>query len=261
MSILLNSERREAIAQRLARGDRVLAADLAQEFATSEDTIRRDLRALAAAGLCRRVYGGALPVPPGGGPVSARAQVAPDAKAALGAALAGLVLPGMTVFLDAGSTVLAAARAITAEGVTLVTHAPLIAAALAERSEISLVVLGGRIDPIVGAAVGARALAEAEGLRPDLALLGACGLDPDAGLTAHSVEDAAFKRRLASASAMVAVAADRIKIGTAAAFAVIGTDACDVLALEASTPTDLLARFRAAGPRVLEVETNGRAGA
>ena len=54
---------------------------------------------------------------------------------------------------------------------------------------------------------------------------------------------------------------DRIKIGTAAAFPVIDTDACDVLALEASTPRDLLARFRAAGPRVLEVGTDERAGA
>ena len=258
MSAYLNSERRDAIAERLARGDRVLATDLAREFETSEDTIRRDLRALAAAGLCRRVYGGALPLAPGAGPVSARAEVAVDAKAALGAALAGLVSPGMTVFLDAGSTVLAAARAITAERLTLVTHAPLIGAALAERPGVALVMLGGRVDPLVGAAVGARALAEAEGLRPDLALLGACGLDPEAGVTAHSVEDAAFKRRLASASAAVAVAADRDKIGTAAAFPVIGTDACDVLALEASTPADVLARFRAAGPRVLEVETGGR---
>lgn len=258
MSVYLNSERRETIAERLARGDRVLAADLAREFAASEDTIRRDLRALAAAGLCRRVYGGALPVAPGAGPVSARAGVAADAKAALGAALAGLVAPGMTVFLDAGGTTLAAARAIAAAGVTIITHAPLIAAALVERPGITLVLLGGRVDPVVGASVGARALAEAEGLRPDLALLGACGLDPEAGVTAHSVEDAAFKRRLASASASVAVAADRQKLGTAAAFPVIGVDACDVLALEASTPGDLLARFRAAGPRVLEVETDGR---
>ena len=30
----------------------------------SEDSIRRDLRELAAAGLCQRVYGGALPASP-----------------------------------------------------------------------------------------------------------------------------------------------------------------------------------------------------
>ena len=38
----------------------------------------------------------------------------------------------MTVFLDAGSTNLACARPISARDVTLVTHAPAIAAAVAE---------------------------------------------------------------------------------------------------------------------------------
>jgi hypothetical protein len=47
---------------------RLLAASLAEAFATWEDTIRRDLRDLAGRGLCRRVYGGALPVSPASNP-------------------------------------------------------------------------------------------------------------------------------------------------------------------------------------------------
>ncbi|WP_271025209.1 DeoR family transcriptional regulator [Rhizobium sp. RCAM05973] len=39
----------------------IVAASLAVEFNVSEDAVRRDLRALAAEGKCRRVYGGALP--------------------------------------------------------------------------------------------------------------------------------------------------------------------------------------------------------
>ena len=59
---LLLRQRQSLIAQRLEVADRVIAADLAAEFNVSEDTIRRDLREMAAAGLCERVYGGALPV-------------------------------------------------------------------------------------------------------------------------------------------------------------------------------------------------------
>ena len=55
--------RRDLIADRLANGLAVVATELAGEFAVSEDAIRRDLRALAAEGRCRRVYGGALPLP------------------------------------------------------------------------------------------------------------------------------------------------------------------------------------------------------
>src|SRR6478735_6020449 len=103
VSNLLTSERMADIEARLARDGRVVAAELALVYATSEDTIRRDLRALAAEGRCRRVYGGALPSTPAVGNVSARARIAPEAKAALGAAMARLVEPGMCVFIDAGS--------------------------------------------------------------------------------------------------------------------------------------------------------------
>ena len=61
MTDLLLRERQGIIRKRLAEEGRVIAADLAQEFRISEDTIRRDLREMAAAGFCRRVYGGALP--------------------------------------------------------------------------------------------------------------------------------------------------------------------------------------------------------
>ena len=59
----LPEERLRLIMERLAQEGRVVALDLARQFKTSEDTVRRDLRELAAAGLCRRVYGGALPLP------------------------------------------------------------------------------------------------------------------------------------------------------------------------------------------------------
>lgn len=254
MPPLLTSERQADIEARLALHGRVVAAELARLYDTSEDTIRRDLRALAAAGRCQRVYGGALPPTPARGPVSARARLAPAAKAALGAALAGLVEPGMTVFLDAGSTTLACAERLTTAA-TVVTHAPAIAAALVENPAVRLVTIGGEIDREVGAATGAGALAAIEALRPDLLLLGACGVDAEAGITAQRLEDATMKRALAARAGRVAAAADLGKLGTAAAFGVIDLAAVDVLAIEAATPAELRARLAARGPKILDVET------
>ncbi|KTQ76027.1 DeoR faimly transcriptional regulator, partial [Aureimonas ureilytica] len=57
----MTPERHGRIRERLSLEGRVLASELARDFGVSEDTIRRDLRELASAGLCRRVYGGALP--------------------------------------------------------------------------------------------------------------------------------------------------------------------------------------------------------
>ena len=255
MSSYLTTERLADIEARLARDGRVVAAELARIYATSEDTIRRDLRALAAEGRCLRVYGGALPATPSRGTLSARAKIAPQAKAALGAALARLVEPGMTVFIDAGTTTLACAQRLSAPGATVVTHAPSIAAALAENETVRLVTIGGQVDRQVGAALGGGVLAAVEAIRPDLFLLGACGIDADAGITAHSLDDAALKRAVAARAGRVAVAADRSKLGTAAPFAVIDLSACDLLLIEAATPAEVRARFAARGPAIIDVET------
>ena len=56
--------RKIEIESRLLRGLPVNATALAKEFLVSEDAIRRDLRALAAEGKCKRVYGGGLPISP-----------------------------------------------------------------------------------------------------------------------------------------------------------------------------------------------------
>jgi predicted ArsR family transcriptional regulator len=54
LSNYLPTERLADIEARLARDGKVVAAELARIYETSEDTIRRDLRALAAEGRCRR---------------------------------------------------------------------------------------------------------------------------------------------------------------------------------------------------------------
>src|SRR5580693_4237124 len=88
---MLPAERQKRILARIQRDGRVVAADLAEEFRTSDDTIRRDLRDFAAQGLCQRVYGGALAISPASGPSAGRSQEASARKAALGAALAALI--------------------------------------------------------------------------------------------------------------------------------------------------------------------------
>jgi DeoR/GlpR family transcriptional regulator of sugar metabolism len=75
MHDLLPVSRRELIADWLDAGIPAVASVLAEEFQLSEDAIRRDLRALAAEGRCKRVYGGALPVSPAAGSLAERVPV------------------------------------------------------------------------------------------------------------------------------------------------------------------------------------------
>ena len=234
---LLPEERQRLILERLARDGRVVARELAQQFSTSEDTIRRDLRELAAAGRCRRVYGGALPLSPASSSLAARVALMPARKQALGEALARLLPERQTLFVDAGSTNLAALRALP-EGLrlTIVTNAPALAAEVAGRLSLQVILIGGLVDPRSGSAFGARALRDIAELRPDVYLLGACALDAAAGIAAFGCDEAEFKRALVAQSRRVICAATNDKLGTSAPFGVAPLRALSDLVIEADAP-------------------------
>ena len=63
----------------LARDGKLVASRLVEELGVSEDTVRRDLRELAAQGLVQRVHGGALQPAPQQGSFSSRRAMSADA--------------------------------------------------------------------------------------------------------------------------------------------------------------------------------------
>lgn len=250
-STLLLKQRQTLIQQQLQADGRVLALDLARQLDVSEDTIRRDLREMAAAGLCQRVYGGALPMAPDGGTLAQRKHESPERKANLAQAAVTLVRAGQVLFIDAGSTNLAIASALPKLALTVITNAPSIAMALMERSEIELIIAGGRVDRRAGASLGPQALRTVERMRPDLCFLGACGADVDAGVTAFNYDEAEFKRSIAGASKAVVVAATSDKLGTAAPFGVLATGLLQHLVLEADADAVHANAFEQLGVHVL----------
>lgn len=252
MNELLMQERQSAISRKLQTHGRVLAATLAVEFGVSEDTVRRDLREMAAAGLCERVYGGALPVSSAGGSMKHRMGVASDRKRALALAAVSQIAPGSMVFFDAGSTNLAIAAALPPDmTLTAATNAPAIAAALIEKPAISVILIGGMIDRQVGGALGAKAMRDMETLSPDLCILGACGIDLATGVTTFGFEDAEFKRFATSRSRKVMVAVTSEKFGTAAPHAVLPVAHCECLVVERDVEPDVLAQYRDRGCRTI----------
>lgn len=252
MELLLH-ERQARIQALLEHSGRVLAVELAEQFGVSEDTIRRDLREMASAGLCKRVYGGALKSVSSAMPLAERDTERAEAKMALAEVLAQLIKPGMTVFLDASSVNTALARLLVNRGDALcvVTNTPSIAVILLQAPDIELVMIGGPIDRRVSAAIGVRALRDAQLLRPDLCVLGACGISAETGVTALQFEDAEFKRVLVERSHAVALAVTNEKLGTVAAHDVASLEELHVMAVEHDASKEMLAPFMASGLKVL----------
>ena len=255
----LREERQRLILERLESDGRVVALQLARDFGTSEDTIRRDLRELAAAGRCQRVYGGALPrLSPS--PLDQRIQtMAPD-KQVLGQRLARLLPQDQVVFVDAGATNLAAIRALAPGFVaTLITHAPAIAAEAITHEGIQVVTIGGALDRSVGAALGGGPLREISDLRPDVFLLGCCALDVQAGIGCFGFGDAEIKRALIERSRRVMTAVTNDKLITSAPFIVAPVDCLADVVLEADAPVDIADGLRQRGITVHGIdEENAR---
>ena len=101
---MLAAQRKDLILATLRTEGRVVAKELAAELELSEDTIRRDLRELAADGRLHRVHGGALPASPAVADFTVRTGIRQDAKVEVGRLAAGLVRPGQTVAVDGGTT-------------------------------------------------------------------------------------------------------------------------------------------------------------
>ncbi|MBE1494853.1 DeoR/GlpR family transcriptional regulator of sugar metabolism [Amycolatopsis lexingtonensis] len=219
---MLVGERRELLLARLAAEGKVLAKDVAAELGVSEDSIRRDLRDLAAAGLCQRVYGGALPVSPAVADYGSRAAIAVDRKDRVAAVAAGLVRPGATVILDGGTTTLAVANALPRDlEATVVTHSPTVAVALLDHPGVEVFLLGGRLFRHSAVTCGAAAAEAAQAISADVFLLGVTGVHPEAGLTTGDADEAAMKRTLARRAADTYVLASAEKLGTASRFTVL----------------------------------------
>jgi len=243
------AERQKRILEQLTSKGRVLATDLAREFSASEDKIRRDLRDLAAQGLCQRVYGGALAMSSASGSAAERGDQALDRKHALGVAFGELVHRDQFLFVDTGSTNLFAVRSLP-NGVTVATHDPKIAASLVGRSGVDLIMIGGWIDPHIGAAVGGQALRGVIDLRPDLLLLGVCALNAEVGISVFDIEDAEMKRTLIQGAGSVAVAVLNEKLGVGAPYRVGAADLISDLVVEADAPQEPVLALAARGVRI-----------
>jgi len=222
---MLAAARKDLLLERLRREGRIVAKDVAAELGISEDSIRRDLRELDAAGLAVRVYGGALLASPAVADYAARTAVSPESKRRVAAAAVALIPPGATVILDGGTTTLAMVDVLPKSfPCTVVTHSPTIAAALLNH-EAEVFLIGGRLFKHSAVACGAAAVEAANQISADLFFLGVTGVHHTAGLTTGDGDEAAMKRALASRAAETYVLGSDEKIGAASRYTVLPLDA------------------------------------
>jgi DeoR/GlpR family transcriptional regulator of sugar metabolism len=248
----LPQHRREAIAARLRDGASVSASALAREFEVSEDAIRRDLREMAAAGLCQRVYGGALPVSKANVPIQVRSKQAVERKQALARAALGLIRPGDTLFIDNGSTNTELAALLPDDQrLKVITNSLSVGLAVMTKPGVELYVIGGRVDPDLGGVVGVRAVAELRQFRADLCVLGTCAVSVAHGLAGFDIDDVDFKSAALAISGAAVTLVTNDKLETTAPHVIAPIAGIDHLVLEHDAPAALVKALGTAGPSIL----------
>jgi DeoR family fructose operon transcriptional repressor len=227
---VLPAERYERINRALQVAHVVSTEDLARSLAVSIETVRRDLVLLDKQGQLRRVHGGAASTSQdllGEEPsFTDRSTGRHAAKAAIGRAAADLVRPGQTVVLDIGTTALEVARALplSFRG-TVATCSLLVAAELAGRPNVDVLVSGGRVRAGDLACSNSQALTFFSDLHADIAFLGTGGVSLDAGVTDFHIDEVATRRLILANSTLSFALAHAEKLGVTAPHRVCGLDA------------------------------------
>jgi DeoR/GlpR family transcriptional regulator of sugar metabolism len=251
----LTTERREAILRLLGDEGRLLASELAPRLGVSLDTVRRDLDELAASGALRRVRGGALPPSPSSPRFVDRTEEDVDEKRAIAdAAIERLIEPGMVIAFGGGTTVREVARRLPDDlRATVITIAPDVAVALLDHPNLEVVLLGGPVNQETRTVVGVEAIEALQSVRPDLLLLGACSLDPEAGVTVLHREEALVARAMLRSSGKAAVLTASGKLRSAGPYVVGTATEIDMLITDKDAPGDDVALFEEMGVDVVQV--------
>ena len=242
---MLTQQRKDYILDILKRDGRIVAKNVAQELALSEDTIRRDLRDLAKSGLLQRVHGGALPASAATADLSQRQDISTDEKIAIGKTAAAMVQPGQVVILDGGTTTTWLARHLPQSlNATIVTHSPAIAMELLNHPHIEVILIGGKFFKHSAVTVGAAALEALSHIRADTFFMGATGIHPEVGITTGDVEEAYMKKMLSQHSGETILLASKEKIGVASAYVIMPANDINAMVVNRATPEDTLQHYR-----------------
>lgn len=248
---LLTLERQERIKQLLEQRGTLTVAEISDAFEVSEATVRRDLTALAAQNMIRRVHGGAMrahPVATSEVPIMQRQEQNAEIKRRIGQAAAQLIADGETVLLIGGSTGIAVARELGGHSnLTIVTDSLLVANELMRQGNHKVILLGGMIAAAEFAVRGTLARLILSELQVDKVILGTKAISAQRGLSAESAEEAELLRAFIHAGHHVILVTDSSKFHQSALVRVAPIEAIHTLVTDTGIPSDALEIFQERG--------------
>jgi DeoR family transcriptional regulator, aga operon transcriptional repressor len=251
--VMLNEERRRAILEVLTSQGRVLVTELAEQFETSQVTIRKDLEVLHEQRQLHRTHGGALPARDGAledPTLREKEQLHRKDKIHIATAAARMVKEGQVVILDSGTTTTAIARALrNFSNLTIITNALNIAAELAGTS-MDVILTGGTLRKNSFSLVGPIAEETLSHLSADLLFLGVDGFDVQYGLSTPNLLESKVNRVMVEISKRTVAVCDSSKFGRRSLSLIVPTSSLHEVITDRAVPKSDLQALKKAGVEV-----------
>ena len=228
-------------------------ATLAERFAVSEATIRRDLELLEEQRLISRTHGGASTNAAFNDfPLNYKTAQDLEEKRRIAERALRFLDGARVIGMTGGTTVTEFARLLKdREGLTIVTNALNIATNLLSSPGLRVFVAGGEARNSSQETVGPMAEAFLADYNVDVAFLGVDGVDPAAGCTNYDPVGARVNGVLQDRARLTVVLADATKIAKVALAQVCAMSEVDVLITDSRAPQQILDQIRERGCEVI----------
>jgi DeoR family transcriptional regulator, glycerol-3-phosphate regulon repressor len=212
---------------------------LAERFGVTLQTVRRDVRLLAEAGLLARFHGG-VRVPGSTTENIAyrqRQRLNETAKQRIAVVVAAAVPQGCSLILNIGTTTEAIARELMRHrGLRVITNNLNVAAILSDHDDCELIVAGGVVRSRDRGIVGEATVDFIRQFKVDIALIGISGIEADGTLRDFDYREVKVARAILDHSREVWLAADHSKFNRPAMVELARLENLDRLYTDAPPP-------------------------
>jgi DeoR family glycerol-3-phosphate regulon repressor len=246
------TSRQQDILAAARRDGRVGVEELAQGFAVTPQTIRRDLNDLCLRGLLSRVHGGAMPA----NSVSSvdyeeRRNLASEEKRLIGAAAAALIPENSSVMLNIGTTTEHVARGLAEHsGLVVITNNINVINILTGTPGKQLILAGGVVRQSDGGIVGEAAVQFIRQYKADIAVIGASAIDDDGSILDYDQREVSVARAILDSARRVILVADHQKFERTAPMRICDLDRVNVFVTDRPPPPRFLRECKRHGVEV-----------
>lgn len=236
-----NHREREILEELRHQGGSCRIQVLAERLNVSEETIRRNVKALVESGIVRKVHGGVhLTESHIEQPFNRRLAENKTAKREIAEKMAEIIKPGDTLFLDIGSTTAHIANSLTKHrDLFIVTNSLTVAQTLATKNNNRVFLAGGELRAHDAGAFGQEALDFVAQFNTQYAVLSVAAINAETGFMVQDIREAVFSRAISSRSRVTIVAADSAKFGKTAPIVLDNPSSFDILVTDQPPPSKI----------------------